>query len=106
MINRVLNLLKKPPLPLPEHLVALQNPSYDILTIKILIEVSYLQKTNLKQHGQFHHRAPPLLGNCDICAEQKISFMNETKWYKIWPRQKKLGSKNLLNFTAKFREGS
>jgi hypothetical protein len=23
------------------------------------------------------------LGNCDICAEQKISLMNEINWYKI-----------------------
>jgi hypothetical protein len=25
-----------------------------------------------------------LIGNCDIQAAWKISFMNETKWYKIW----------------------
>ncbi len=28
------------------------------------------------------------LGNCDICAEQKILFTNETKRYKIWPKPK------------------
>jgi hypothetical protein len=28
------------------------------------------------------------LGNFDIPAEQKISFMNETKWYKILPALK------------------
>ncbi len=28
------------------------------------------------------------LGNCDICAEQKILFMNEMKRYEIWPRLK------------------
>ncbi len=26
------------------------------------------------------------LGYYDIRTEQKISFMNETKWYRIWPR--------------------
>ncbi len=30
------------------------------------------------------------LGNCDICREQKIFFMNETKQYEIWPRLKEL----------------
>ncbi len=30
------------------------------------------------------------LGNCDICAEQKILFVNETKWYEIWSRLKEL----------------
>ncbi len=28
------------------------------------------------------------LGNCDICAEQNILFINETKWYEIWLRPK------------------
>jgi hypothetical protein len=28
------------------------------------------------------------LGKCDICARQKILFMNETKRYKIWLRPK------------------
>ncbi len=28
------------------------------------------------------------LDNCDICAEQNNLFMNEIKWYKIWPRLK------------------
>ncbi len=28
------------------------------------------------------------VGNCDIHAKKKISFMNEMKWYKIWPRLK------------------
>jgi len=27
-----------------------------------------------------------VVGNCDICGEQKFLFMNEMKWYKIWPR--------------------
>ncbi len=26
--------------------------------------------------------------NCYIHAEQKISFMNKTKWFEIWPRPK------------------
>jgi hypothetical protein len=34
----------------------------------------------------YHSGAP--LGNCDICVEQKISFMNETKRNKIWPTLK------------------
>jgi hypothetical protein len=42
------------------------------------------------------------IGKCDICVEQNILFVNETKWYKIWLRTKKLSSKNLtnLNFTV------
>ncbi len=28
------------------------------------------------------------IGNCDICAEQKISLTNKTKWYKFHPRLK------------------
>jgi len=32
-----------------------------------------------------------LIGNCDICAERKILFMNETKWNEIW------SWKNFLN---------
>jgi len=28
------------------------------------------------------------IGNCDIHAEQKISFINEMKWYEIWLRPK------------------
>ncbi len=30
----------------------------------------------------------PLVAKCDIRAERKISFMNETKQYEIWPRLK------------------
>jgi hypothetical protein len=31
---------------------------------------------------------PPPVGNCDIDAEQNISFMNLTKQNEIWSRQK------------------
>jgi hypothetical protein len=43
-------------------------------------------------------------GNCNIHAELKILFINETKWYKIWPRLDGCVLKNLLNFTAKFSQ--
>ncbi len=42
-----------------------------------------------------------LIGNCDICVDQKISFMNETKWNKILAWPKLWVQKNLPNFTAK-----
>ncbi len=28
------------------------------------------------------------VGNCNICSEQNILFISETKWYKIWLRPK------------------
>jgi hypothetical protein len=36
------------------------------------------------QHvAQQHFLLLLLLGICDICADQKILFMSETKWYEI-----------------------
>jgi hypothetical protein len=32
------------------------------------------------------HELATLLCNCDIHVDRKILFINETKWYKIWPR--------------------
>ncbi len=40
------------------------------------------------------------LGNRDIHAEWKISFINGTKWYKMGPRRNGWVLKNLLNFIA------
>jgi hypothetical protein len=31
-----------------------------------------------------------ILGNCGVCAEQKISFINEMKWYEIWSKTLRL----------------
>jgi hypothetical protein len=41
-------------------------------------------------------------GNSIIDAEWKISFKNETKWYKICPWLKGWGQKNSSNITVKF----
>ncbi len=35
-------------------------------------------------------------GNFDIHADRKILFMNETKWYKIWPRPERLSFKKIF----------
>ncbi len=52
---------------------------------------------------------PPLvfpgLGNCDICAEQKISIMNDPKQYKIWSKQNILVIKNFCNLPPNLAKG-
>jgi hypothetical protein len=37
-----------------------------------------------------------LLGNCDICAELKISIMNEMTQYKIWLKPNILVKTNFI----------
>jgi hypothetical protein len=39
-------------------------------------------------HGQLRQQYNMGVGICDISAEQKILFVNATKWYEIWPRPK------------------
>jgi hypothetical protein len=50
----------------------------------------------------FARKARTQIGKCDIHEEQKILFINKTKWYKIWFRLKgwvkKIFSILLLNF--------
>jgi hypothetical protein len=45
------------------------------------------------------------IGNCDICAEGKISFMNEIKRNKIWPRPKGWVQKIFQTLLANFSKG-
>ncbi len=45
------------------------------------------------------------VGNCDIHAEEKISVMNETKWYETWSKLKVLVKKNFRNLLPNFFKG-
>jgi len=42
------------------------------------------------------------VGNCNIQTERKILFVNEMKWYKIWPRPKVWVQKIFGNFLNNF----
>jgi hypothetical protein len=44
-----------------------------------------------------HCRLVANVGDCDTHAQQKISYMNETKWYEIWPNP------NMVEFKKSFK---
>jgi hypothetical protein len=45
------------------------------------------------------------LGNCDICAEQKILFINGVKWYEVWSIPKGIVQKIFHNLLWNFNKG-
>jgi hypothetical protein len=45
------------------------------------------------------------VGNHYICAQQKILFINETKWYKIWSRPKGWVKKIFQTLPSNFVKG-
>jgi hypothetical protein len=45
------------------------------------------------------------IGNCDICAEQTILVMNETKWYDIQPKSKDRVQKIFRTLSSNFIKG-
>jgi len=56
-----------------ECATTLSKKTLDIMTFSIMTLVLNLKTVLLS------------VGNCAIHVKQKISFMNEIKWYEIWP---------------------
>jgi len=53
----------------------------------------------------YKHKQCRQLGNCNICARQNISFMNEMKRFAIWPRLSSWVPKILLILPPNFVKG-
>jgi hypothetical protein len=45
------------------------------------------------------------IGSCDICTEQNILVMNETKWYEIQPKSKDRVQKIFRTLSSNFIKG-
>jgi hypothetical protein len=66
----------------------------DVISIETLLSFQITTAGDRDKHVliyrlcKYHFKKNLSIGSCDFRAEQKILFMNETKWYEIWPRLK------------------
>ncbi len=78
---------------------------HEKVSVDLFRAAPYMLTLVLHKDALFQLSWLEILGNCDINVERKILFMNETKWYKIWPRPKGWVQKIFWTFLPNFVKG-